>query len=115
MNRRYDIDWLRVFALGLLIVYHTSIVFQPWSYFIYFPQSEEPLESIWLLMGLINIWRIPLLFIISGMGVYLAIRRRNWKELLKDRIIRILLPLIFGSFFDFWGFWEFLHRSLKSQ
>ena len=97
MNRRYDIDWLRVFALGLLIIYHISIVFQPWAYFIYFPQSEKPIESIWLVMGLINIWRIPLLFIISGMGVYLAMRRRNWKELLKDRIIRILLPLIFGS------------------
>ncbi|HIN25777.1 MAG TPA: acyltransferase, partial [Candidatus Marinimicrobia bacterium] len=26
-------------------------------------------------------------------------RRRNWKELLKDRAKRILLPLIFGSFF----------------
>ena len=98
MNRRYDIDWLRVFALGLLIIYHISIVFQPWAYFIYFPQSEKPIESIWLVMGLINIWRIPLLFVISGMGVYLAMRRRNWKELLKDRIIRILLPLIFGSF-----------------
>ena len=50
-------------------------------------------------MGLINIWRIPLLFIISGMGVWFAMRRRNWKELLKDRAKRILLPLIFGSFF----------------
>ena len=50
-------------------------------------------------MGLINIWRIPLLFIISGMGVCFAMRRRNWKELLKDRTKRILLPLIFGSFF----------------
>ena len=98
MNRRYDIDWLRVFALGLLIIYHISIVFQPWAYFIYFPQSEKPIESIWLVMGLINIWRIPLLFIISGMGVYLAMRRRNWKELIKDRTKRILLPLIFGSF-----------------
>ena len=68
MNRRYDIDWLRVFALGLLIIYHISIVFQPWAYFIYFPQSEKPIESIWLVMGLINIWRIPLLFIISGMA-----------------------------------------------
>ena len=99
MNRRYDIDWLRVFALGLLIIYHISIVFQPWAYFIYFPQSEKPIESIWLLMSLINIWRIPLLFIISGMGVYLAMRRRNWKELLKDRTKRILRPLIFGSLF----------------
>jgi glucan biosynthesis protein C len=50
-------------------------------------------------MGLINIWRIPLLFIISGMGVWFAMRRRHWKELLKDRAKRILLPLIFGSFF----------------
>ena len=50
-------------------------------------------------MGIINIWRIPLLFIISGMGVCFAMRRRNWKELLKDRAKRILLPLIFGSFF----------------
>ena len=97
MNRRYDIDWLRVFALGLLIIYHISIVFQPWAYFIYFPQSEKPIESIWLVMGLINIWRIPLLFVISGMGVYLAMRSRNWKELIKDRTKRILLPLIFGS------------------
>ena len=50
-------------------------------------------------MGLINIWRIPLLFIISGMGVCFAMRRRGWKELLKDRTRRILLPLIFGSLF----------------
>jgi len=98
-NRRYDIDWLRVLAMSLLIIYHISIVFQPWAYFIYFVQSEKPVENIWLVMGLINIWRIPLLFIISGMGISFAMRRRNWKELLKDRTKRILLPLIFGSLF----------------
>jgi len=97
--RRYDVDWLRVLALGLLIIYHISVVFQPWAYFIYFVQSEKPVESIWLAMGLVNIWRIPLLFIISGMGVCFAMRRRTWKELLKDRTRRILLPLIFGSLF----------------
>ena len=98
-DRRFDIDWLRIIALGLLIIYHISVVFQPWAYFIYFVQSEKSVESIWLAMSLINIWRIPLLFIISGMGVCFAIRRRNWKELLKDRTRRILLPLIFGSLF----------------
>ena len=85
--------------MGLLIIYHISVVFQPWAYYIYFIQSAQPVESIWQAMGLINIWRIPLLFIISGMGVCFAIRRRNWKELLRDRAKRILLPLIFGSFF----------------
>ena len=98
-DRIFDIDWLRIIALALLIFYHISVVFQPWAYFIYFIQSERPVESIWLFMGLINIWRIPLLFIISGMGVCFSMRRRNWKELLKDRAKRILLPLIFGSLF----------------
>ncbi|SVA84838.1 uncharacterized protein METZ01_LOCUS137692, partial [marine metagenome] len=30
-KRRYDVDWLRVLALGLLIIYHISVVFQPWA------------------------------------------------------------------------------------
>jgi peptidoglycan/LPS O-acetylase OafA/YrhL len=49
-------------------------------------------------MALINVWRIPLLFFVSGMGVCFALRRRDWKQLLLDRAKRILLPLIFGSF-----------------
>jgi peptidoglycan/LPS O-acetylase OafA/YrhL len=49
-------------------------------------------------MALINVWRIPLLFFVSGMGVCFALRKRDWKQLLLDRAKRILLPLIFGSF-----------------
>jgi len=97
--RRYDIDWLRVLALGLLIIYHATVSFQPWGYLIAFPQNEDSLDKLWILMGLINIWRIPLLFIISGMGVRFAMGSRNWKSLLKDRIVRIFVPYIFGFFF----------------
>jgi hypothetical protein len=50
-------------------------------------------------MALVNVWRIPLLFFVSGMGVCFALRRRDWKHLLMDRAKRILLPLIFGSIF----------------
>jgi len=96
--RRYDIDWLRVLALGLLIIYHAVAAFQPWAYTILFPQNKELLEWLWVPMSLINIWRIPILFIISGMGVGFAIKRRNWKELLKDRTKRIFVPYIFGFF-----------------
>jgi hypothetical protein len=45
-ERRYDIDWLRVIAIGLLIIYHIGIGFQPWGVFIGFIQNEKPLE--WL-------------------------------------------------------------------
>jgi len=98
-NRRYDIDWIRVIAIGLLLVYHIGIGFQPWGVFIQFIQSNEPLQSLWVPMSMLNIWRIPLLFFVSGMGVCFAIRKRNLKHLLLERTQRILVPFVFGIFF----------------
>lgn len=95
-TRRYDVDWLRTIALGLLIIYHASISFQPWASFIGFPQNGETLEVTWIFMGMLNVWRIPILFVISGMGVRFAMERRDWKQLLKDRTVRILMPFVFG-------------------
>lgn len=97
--RRYDIDWLRVIALGLLILYHVVVAFQPWAKAtIFFIQNEQTLEDLWPLMAMLNVWRIPILFLVSGMGVCFAMKRRNWKALLKDRTLRILVPFIFGLF-----------------
>ncbi len=95
-ERRYDIDWLRVGAIGLLLIYHIAIIFQPWAMFIGFIRSDEPVEALWTPMTMLNVWRIPLLFYVSGMGFYFAMRKRNWKQLLQERTIRILLPFIFG-------------------
>ena len=94
--RRYDIDWLRVIAIGLLILYHIGFVFLPWGVFIGFIQNGEPLDHIWEPMSMLNIWRIPLLFFVSGMGVSFAIRKRDWIQLILERTRRILLPFLFG-------------------
>lgn len=96
--RRYDIDWLRVLVLGLLILYHATISFMPFGIKLFFPQNKQTLEILWFIMALINIWRIPLLFIISGMAVCFSMKRRNWKEMFKDRGLRIMVPYIFGVF-----------------
>lgn len=97
MNRRYDIDWLRVIAIGLLLIYHVAIGFQPWGIMIGFITNEESWTSLWLPMAMLNIWRIPFLFFVSGMGVYFAMQQRSWTELLKERALRILLPYVFGA------------------
>lgn len=97
--RRYDIDWLRVIAIGLLLIYHIGIGFQPWGVFIQFIQNDEPLNALWIPMSMLNIWRIPLLFFVSGMGVCFALRKRNWWQLMLERSKRILLPFIFGIIF----------------
>ena len=96
--RRHDIDWLRVITIGLLLIYHVTIVFQPWGVFIGFIQSDTSLEALWIPMSMINIWRIPLLFFVSGMGVCFAIKKRNWLQLILERSKRILLPFVFGMF-----------------
>ena len=98
ITRRYDIDWLRVIAIGLLLVYHISIGFQKWGTMIGFITNGESWDSLWPPMTMLNVWRIPILFFVSGMGVYFAIRKRNCKQLLKERTIRILVPYIFGIF-----------------
>lgn len=95
-TRRFDIDWLRVIAIGLLLIYHIAIVFQPWAMFIGFIRSDQLHEGLWTPMTLLNVWRIPILFYVSGMGVYFAMHGRNVKQLLLDRAQRILLPYLFG-------------------
>ncbi len=95
-TRRHDIDWVRVIAIGLLIIYHTAIGFQPWGAMIGFITNKEPMMSIWPAMSMLNVWRIPLLFFVSGMGVFFAMQRRSWKQLLGERAMRILVPFLFG-------------------
>lgn len=99
--RRYDIDWIRVIAIGLLLIYHVAIGFQSWGIMIGFIANSKSWESLWIPMAMLNVWRIPLLFFVSGMGVYYAIQNRNWKQLLQERALRILVPFVFGVFVIF--------------
>lgn len=95
-TRRYDIDWLRVIAIWLLVFYHVAIGFQPWGSLIRFIQHGTSLDALAAPMSMLSIWRIPLLFFISGMGVCFAMRKRDWMELWLERAQRILLPFVFG-------------------
>ena len=83
--------------MGLLIAYHAMASFQPWSADVGFPEGEviDALRPIGMAM---NVWRIPILFVISGMAVRFAIERRSARELLRDRTKRILLPFVAMAF-----------------
>lgn len=98
VNRRYDIDWLRVIAIGLLLLYHATIGFQPWGIMIGFIANDKSWPALWIPMTMLNVWRIPFLFVVSGMGVYFSLQHRSWKQLLQERTLRILVPYVFGMF-----------------
>jgi glucan biosynthesis protein C len=96
--RRHDIDTIRTTALILLITYHAACSFMPWGNSIGFVTNKELLEKIYYPMSFLNVWRIPILFVVSGMALRFAYERRTRRALLKDRFVRILIPYIFGIF-----------------
>ena len=96
-QRRYDIDALRVIALALLIIYHIFVAYQPFASAIQFIQYDQLLTEYWFVAEIFNIWRIPVLFLISGMAVGFILRRRTVKEVVADRMMRLVPPLVFGS------------------
>lgn len=94
MTRRHDIDALRVFAFALLIAYHLGMVYVAgWGYHAKSPHQAEWLQ--WPMIAL-NRWRMPLLFMISGIALGLAMASRERGRLALTRSWRLLLPLAFG-------------------
>lgn len=94
--RRYDLDWLRVIVFGLLIFYHVGMFFVPWGWHI---KNDEIYDWLMWPMRFLNQWRLPILFVISGMGVYFALGKRSPWKFVSERMRRLLLPLVFGMLF----------------
>ncbi len=92
-TRRADLDWLRVIAFGLLILYHAGMAWSGWSWHVTSPDSIDWLREA---MRFLNRWRMPLIFVVSGAAVVLALGTRAPGSFVADRLRRLLLPLAFG-------------------
>lgn len=93
VSRRADLDWLRVLAFGLLIAYHAGMAWSGWSWHL---TSVDSID--WLREGMrfVNRWRMPLLFMVSGAAIALALGSRSPGSFTLDRVRRLLVPLVFG-------------------
>lgn len=94
MTRRHDIDALRVIAFALLIAYHLGMLYvAEWGYHVKSAYQAEWLQ--WPMIA-INRWRMPLLFMISGIALAFAQTARFGSSLAASRSWRLLVPLAFG-------------------
>lgn len=92
-TRRHDLDWLRVIAFGLLILYHVGMFYVTWGWHVKSTHASPLIEPA---MALLNPWRLALLFFISGVAVRFALDKTPTPRFLRQRTVRLLVPLAFG-------------------
>jgi glucan biosynthesis protein C len=90
--RRHDLDWVRVCAFGLLVLYHVGMYYVSWDWHVKSPAADPALEP---LMLLTSPWRLSLLFVVSGAASAFLFARRP-QGFLGERTRRLLVPLLFG-------------------
>ena len=92
-GRRYDLDWLRVFAFGVLIFYHVGMFYVTWDWYL---KSRYSAPFPGTCHGADKPWRLALLFFISGAAVRFAIDKTTLGKFLPERFTRLVVPLAFG-------------------
>ncbi|MBU4436633.1 MAG: acyltransferase family protein [Alphaproteobacteria bacterium] len=92
-DRRYDLDWIRVGAFFLLILYHVGMFYVPWDFHV---KTPHPVAALMPFMLLTNPWRLTLLFLVSGAATRFMADKTTVGKLTWARIKRLLPPLLFA-------------------
>ncbi|WP_419149423.1 acyltransferase family protein [Pseudoalteromonas 'SMAR'] len=94
LNRRVELDWLRVIAFAVLIFYHTAMLYVPnWEF-----HYKSAYTAVWLeyLMLLLSPWRMLLIWFISGVALRYIFDKQGACTAMLFRTPLLLLPLLFG-------------------
>lgn len=89
------LDWLRIIAIGFLLLFHTGMLFVGWGWHI---ENAETAGVLAMPMDIAHRLRMPLLFVIAGASIYFALGRRSAGQALGERFKRLFVPLVAGMF-----------------
>ena len=95
-ERRHDLDWLRVLGVLLLIPFHVALIFVLNPYTIMYIRDMVNSPALSVTTGFIHMWHMPMLFMVSGAATYFALGFRSAGQYIRERFLRLLVPLIFG-------------------
>ena len=94
VQRRYDLDWLRVLGILLVFAFHSSRFYnvEDWNVKnnIWYPSVE-----VWVAFS--SSFMMPLMFVISGASLFYALGKGGFGKFLKDKVLRLLVPLLVGG------------------
>ena len=93
-GRHYGMDWLRIGAFQLLILYHVGMAFVPWGFSV---KVSAPIGWTVIPMFLTNPWRLSLLFAVSGFASAALLERSTGVgAFVRSRLARLGIPLLAG-------------------
>jgi hypothetical protein len=95
-ERLHALDAVRGFALLLGIVFHTTLSFLPAPNRIWIVQDSHPSITLAVLSFAIHVFRMTTFFLIAGFFAHMNYHRRGARVFIKDRLLRIALPLVVG-------------------
>lgn len=99
-ERRYDMDWIRVIVFDVLIFWHVGLFFVEWEGLVPWDLPlKNNVQVSWLLWPMLFVrqWRLPILFVISGIGTHFLLSSKSGGTFLKQRFIRLFVPLLVGT------------------
>jgi peptidoglycan/LPS O-acetylase OafA/YrhL len=95
VQRRFDLDWLRVLAILSVFAYHSTRFFNLGDWHV-----KNAVTYIWVeaLERFMEIWMMPLVFLISGASIFYAMNKGGAGTFFKDKVLRLLVPLLVAMF-----------------
>ena len=95
IQRRYDLDWLRVLAILSVFVYHSTRFFNLGDWHV---KNAVTYAGVQAFESFMEIWMMPLVFLISGASIFYAMNKGGAGIFFKDKILRLLIPLLVAMF-----------------
>jgi surface polysaccharide O-acyltransferase-like enzyme len=91
--RLFFLDWVRIIAFFILIAYHVGMYYVTWGWHVK-SAAAGPAAEPFMLMS--SPWRLDLLFLVAGVASSFMLSRASILRVLRQRSVRLLLPLVFG-------------------
>jgi peptidoglycan/LPS O-acetylase OafA/YrhL len=93
-ERLFYLDWLRVLSVLGVFFFHTFGPFTLWVD--WNVKNTDQSLVLTLFAGFCATWGMPLLFVVAGAASWFALRSRTGRRFLRERSVRLLLPLVVG-------------------
>lgn len=94
-KRYYYIDWLRVFAILVVFLFHNARFFDSDDWHV---KNAETSQGFTIFIVFTSQWVMPLFFVLSGLSAHYALRSQTARRYMWSKVLRLVVPLTIGMF-----------------